>query len=52
MLLAGKILAFSALELFKNPEIIGRAKKKIKGKLYGNEYVCPIPFDVKLAITR
>lgn len=47
MLLAGKAMALSALELFENDEIITKAKAELKERLNGEEYVCPIPADVK-----
>lgn len=47
MLLAGKVIALSALELFENDEIITKAKAELKERLNGEEYVCPIPADIK-----
>lgn len=47
MLFAAKTMALSALELFEKPEIIEKAKKELKVRLEGKEYVCPIPPEVK-----
>lgn len=47
MLLAGKAMALSALELFENAEIIAEAKAELKERLNGEKYVCPIPADIK-----
>lgn len=47
MLLAGKVMALSALELLKNGEIIAKAREELKERLNGEEYVCPIPENIK-----
>lgn len=47
MLMAGKVMALSALELFENTEIIKKAKDELKETLEGKEYVCPIPPGAK-----
>lgn len=46
MLVAGKVLAMTALDVLMNPEIAERAKKELMEKLDGETYVCPIPSDV------
>ncbi|WP_032076838.1 M20 family metallopeptidase [Clostridium drakei] len=43
MLQAGKVIALTAVELFKNPEIIQNAKRELKERLGGETYSCPIP---------
>lgn len=52
MLMAGKIIALSALELFEKPELINKAKKELKERLHGEKYVCPIPPDIKPSLNR
>ena len=52
MLLASKVMALAALEIFKNPELIKKAKEELKEKLQGEEYKCPIPKGVKPAVKR
>lgn len=47
MLYAGKVIALTAVELLKNPEIIQKAKKELKERLGEESYVCPIPVEVK-----
>jgi aminobenzoyl-glutamate utilization protein B len=52
MLMAGKIMALSALELFEKPELIDKAKSELKERLHGEKYVCPIPPDVKPPLNK
>lgn len=47
MLHASKVIASTALELFMNPELIEEAKLELKEAQDGEEYVCPIPQEVK-----
>ncbi|KAA9019025.1 M20 family metallopeptidase [Niallia endozanthoxylica] len=47
MLLAGKVLAGTALEVMKNPEILEKSKQELKERLGDDVYHCPIPEDVK-----
>jgi aminobenzoyl-glutamate utilization protein B len=47
MLIAGKVLARTAVEVLLNPEVILKAKAELKIKLEGRAYVCPIPPEVK-----
>ncbi|MCD2345652.1 M20 family metallopeptidase [Clostridium guangxiense] len=51
MILAGKVMALSALELFENNEIIVKAKEELKERLNGEEYICPIPSYIKPHLT-
>lgn len=46
MILAAKIMASTAADCFRNPEIINRAKAELKQKTGGRPYHCPIPLDV------
>lgn len=43
MLLAGKVMAGTALEMLKQPELIEKSKKELKERLGDNVYICPIP---------
>ncbi|WP_254306646.1 hypothetical protein [Clostridium sp. 001] len=47
MLHAGKLIASTAVELLKNPELIQNAKAELKERLGGESYICPIPRDIK-----
>jgi aminobenzoyl-glutamate utilization protein B len=47
MLQAGKVLAASAIELFKDPSIIEQAKVELESKLEESPYFCPIPDGVE-----
>lgn len=47
MLQAGKVMAGTALEALKNPELIAKAKEELAERLDGKEYVCPIPENIK-----
>lgn len=49
MLLAGKVLAGTALEVMKNPEILKDSKQELKERLGNDVYRCPIPKEVKPA---
>lgn len=46
MLLAGKVLAGTALEVMKNPELLERSKQELKVRLGEEVYRSPIPEDV------
>lgn len=46
MLLAGKIMASSALELFLKPELLAQAKAEFHQQRQTAPYQCPIPKDV------
>ncbi|MFP4457878.1 MAG: M20 family metallopeptidase [Clostridia bacterium] len=52
VLIAGKTLALTAIELFENDELIKKAKEEFDLTMDGKEYECPIPEDVKPAIHR
>lgn len=52
MLLAAKVIALAALEIFKNPELVKEAKKELKEKLQGEQYKCPIPKYIKPSLKR
>ncbi len=47
MLHAGKVLAATGVELLENPELVEKAKLKLKERLGGENYVCPIPENIK-----
>jgi len=47
MLLAGKVMALSAIEAFENPSIVDEAKAELKDRLDGEEYISPIPDGAK-----
>src|SRR5206468_535518 len=49
MLLAGKVIAASAIEVMQNPELIQKAKDEHKEQLAGEEYKSLIPADRKPA---
>lgn len=46
MILAAKVMATSAADCIRNPEIITRAKAELKQQTGGRPYLCPIPLDV------
>lgn len=47
MLHAGKVLAVTAVEIMKQPEIIKRAKAELIEERGGEAYQCPIPPEIK-----
>ncbi|WP_188067129.1 M20 family metallopeptidase [Brevibacillus brevis] len=47
MLHAGKVMASTAIDMLKKPELIEQAKAELKQRLGGQTYVCPIPEGVK-----
>ena len=47
MLVAGKVLARTVVDVLLNPAIVEKAKEELRGILDGTAYVCPIPSDVK-----
>ncbi|HDN2510395.1 M20 family metallopeptidase [Providencia vermicola] len=47
MLLAGKIMASSAIELFLKPDLLAQAKAEFTQKRQVTPYQCPIPKDIK-----
>jgi aminobenzoyl-glutamate utilization protein B len=46
-LLAGQVLAETAIDLLEQPEKIEAAKAELKERLGNSRYECPIPEDVK-----
>ncbi|KAA8673365.1 M20 family metallopeptidase [Clostridium sp. HV4-5-A1G] len=52
MLMAGKVMALSALELFEKPELIDKAKRELKERLHGEKYICPIPPNIKPSLNK
>lgn len=46
MLQASKVLAGTALEVMKNPELLEACKLELKDRLGNDVYQCPIPADV------
>ncbi|MGM0919607.1 MAG: M20 family metallopeptidase [Bacillota bacterium] len=49
MLHAGKVIAATAAEVMRKPDLIEKAKEELKERLGGEAYMCPIPEDVKPA---
>lgn len=46
MLQAGKVLAGTALEVMRNPELLEKSKLELKDRLGDDVYQCPIPKEV------
>jgi aminobenzoyl-glutamate utilization protein B len=46
MLHAAKALAATAVDFFRNPELIEQARTELRTRTGGRAYVCPIPEDV------
>ncbi|MET3291227.1 UNVERIFIED_CONTAM: aminobenzoyl-glutamate utilization protein B [Brevibacillus sp. OAP136] len=46
MLQAGKVLAGTALQVMKNPELLAKAKQELQDRLGDDQYQCPIPAEV------
>lgn len=46
MILAAKVMASTAADCIRNPEIIARAKAELKQQTGARPYLCPIPLDV------
>ncbi len=46
MLQAAKVMAGTALEMMKSPELIAQSKKELKERLGDDKYVSPIPADI------
>ncbi len=47
MLYAAEIMAAAALEMLTRPELLTEARQELEERLYGQEYVCPIPAEVQ-----
>ncbi|RNB89769.1 amidohydrolase [Brevibacillus fluminis] len=52
MLQAGKVLAGTALQVMKNPELLAKAKQELQDRLGDDQYQCPIPAEVMPARYR
>ncbi|NWQ41959.1 amidohydrolase [Bacillus sp. EB106-08-02-XG196] len=52
MLQAGKVLAGTALEVMKDPELLEKCKQELKERLGNNVYQCPIPKEILPAQNR
>lgn len=52
LLLAGKVIALTALQLIENPAIIKKATDEFNERLEDKKYICPIPPEVKPAVSR
>lgn len=52
MLVAGKVMARTILDVLENPEIITKAKVELREKLNGATYVSPIPPEIKPAAAK
>lgn len=52
MLQAGKVLAGTALEVMKDPELLEKCKHELKERLGNNVYQCPIPKEILPAQNR
>lgn len=46
MILAGKLMAATAIDMVENPEKIEAAKKELNARLGGGKYEAPIPKDI------
>ncbi|WP_165442677.1 M20 family metallopeptidase [Kurthia gibsonii] len=47
MMHAGKVMAATALQLLHNPELVEQAKAELVKRKNGEEYMCPLPKEVK-----
>lgn len=47
MLHAGKVMAATALEVLKHPELVEKAKQELINRRSGEEYVSPLPPEVR-----
>ncbi len=47
MLHAGKVMAATAIEVLHNPELLEKAKAELIEQRNGEEYICPIPPEIK-----
>ncbi len=52
MVRAARVLAATAIELVRKPELIAQARAELLERRQGNPYVCPIPADVPLPFRR
>ncbi|MFY0783189.1 amidohydrolase [Peribacillus simplex] len=52
MLHAGKVMAVTAVDILLQPEVIDQAKAELKENLDGANYFCPIPTEIKPALSR
>ncbi|GEC93841.1 MULTISPECIES: M20 family metallopeptidase [Brevibacillus] len=52
MLHAGKVMASTAIDMLKKPELIEQAKAELKQRLGGQTYVCPIPEGVMPSVKK
>ena len=52
LLIAGKTLALSAIEMLENPQILKEAQTELLKQLNGQKYTCPIPKEVNPAVHR
>ncbi|VVE61287.1 amidohydrolase [Pandoraea anapnoica] len=52
MVLAAKTMAASAIDLFRSPETLEKAKAELHERRHGKPYVCPIPPEVELPFKR
>lgn len=52
MVRAARVLAATAIELVKQPELIAKAKAELLERRQGKPYECPIPVDVPLPFQR
>lgn len=52
MLIAGKILARTAIDVMLQPHVIEEAKAELEKSLDGTTYICPIPLEVKPSILK
>ncbi len=52
MVRAARVLAGTAIELLRRPELIAQAKAELLERRQGKPYTCPIPADVPLPFQR
>lgn len=52
MIVAGKVMARTAVDVLVSPEIIKQAKAELQEILAGEPYICPIPQDVQPSVIK
>jgi aminobenzoyl-glutamate utilization protein B len=51
MVHAAKVMAATAVDVIRDPALLAKAKADFAARTAGNPYVCPLPDDVKPALT-
>jgi aminobenzoyl-glutamate utilization protein B len=52
MIVAGKVMARTAVDALVRPEVVTQAKADLQKMLAGKTYICPIPQDVKPSLSK